>query len=627
MNRAVPDFGPYDAELLVIGEAGGKEEGAKGRPFVGATGRKVREMIAATGLDPERQRYANVIPVEMATLPKTPAGVQAVVRAHWHSIEATLLRGSHRAVIAYGRAALWRLTGRTKITDEHGGVYHVEIGGQSVPLVVSIHPAAIMRSKIEAGWELVRTATERACGYARGALTYNSTRQRPTQEWCYDGAWALYLRDYCRTHNVHLAIDTEYDRNTKVPFLIGMSCDGEHVYSFVPTDDALDAIRLLLDDDKIVKVFHHAPADITALATRHVSVRPPIMDTLMLHATVWPDLPVGLERVALHLFDHWRSWKDMPHDDPAYNAIDVAATWRAYARLMQEATEWGLLGVIAREVRHVSVLCLAMEARGLAVDPTAQRRAVDANARECDAIRTEVTQHVADVFAKRRVPFERRLSEVADELATIVQPRLKKDRDPVVDAHATALRKERDRCRTVIARWTNGFDLGNNDHLRWLLYDAAGFKLPVQKVDGRPTANADAIARLLALKRVHESPVIKTVLAGVKAYQHARKMTNTFLLWNEDENCPSPAIDAQGFAHPEYRPFGTGTGRLAGGPDSDLGDRTTNPYAFNALNIPEKTRLIYIPHPATFTVDPVAIATEVSIDDDDEDEHTPGDLP
>jgi hypothetical protein len=335
----------------------------------------------------------------------------------------------------------------------------------------------------------------------------------------------------------------------------------------------------------------------------------------MMHATLYPDLPVGLSRVTLHLQDHWSEWKGMAHDDPAYNALDVVATWRDFDVLAKRMTATDMWPVYMREVRHVGVLAMAMEARGLCVDATAQRQAVIDNSATCARIKDEVTRHVGMMFAKRRRPFEQRLSEVADELAGIKLPRLKKDRDPEVDAHVAALRKERTRCAAVIARWTKGFDLGNNDHLRWLLYDAEGFKLTPQRVDGRITANADAIARLLALKKVQESPMIREVLASIKEYQHALKMTNTFLLWDSEREAPSKAIDSQNCAHPEYRPFGTGTGRMAGGPDSDLGDKQINAYAYNALNIPEETRVIYVAHPATFTVDPVAVTTEV--DDDD----------
>ena len=608
MNRAVHDTGPYDAPLLVIGEAGGKEEGAKGRPFVGVTGRRVRELIADAGLDPERQvRYANVIPVEMGALPNNPSAMQAIVRAHWNSIDASLLRGEHRAVLLYGRAALWRITGATKITDHCGEVAMIEVGGRMVPCVASIHPASVMRSKIEAGWRLVRAATERACRYASGAIEYDPSRMMPPWAKVYTAGPVILMHEAAVASGWPVAIDTEYDRVSKRPFTIGLSLDGEHVSSVVPLDDTISALRDMLDDARVVKVFHHAPADVAALATLGIDVRPTIYDTLMMYATLYPDLPVGLERVSLHLFDHWHSWKGMAHDDPGYNAIDVAATWRAFVMLSEEMTRAGLWPVYMREVRHVGVLAMAMEARGLAVDRVAQGEAVRANERTCAAIKAEVEGHVAGVFARRLVIPERQLALIEEELPTIVQPRLKKDRDPVVALRVETMQKARTKLRAVIERWSRGFDLGNNDHLRWLLYDADGFKLPVQRHEGRPTANADAIARLLALKRVQESAVIKSVLAGVKEYQHAMKMTGTFL---------NPWLDWQDIAHPEYRAFGTGTGRMAGGPDSDLGDRQVNAYSYNALNLPEETRLIYVPHRADFAVGAAAVATEVEDDDD-----------
>jgi len=614
MNRAVPDFGPYDAPLLVVGEAGGKHEGARGQPFVGPVGRRVREIITRYGLNADTQvRYANVIPVEMPTLPKTPYAMQAIVRTHWHSIEATLLRGEHRAVIAYGRAALWRLTGRTKITDEHGSVSHIAVGGREIPTVASIHPAAVMRSKIEAGWTLVRAATERACRYACG-LEFDASRQAPRHAHVYNAGPIVLMHEAAVASGCPVAIDTEYNRDTKVPFLIGLSVDGENVCSVVPTGDTIFALRQLLDDPKVTKLLHHAPADVTSLAAIGIAIRPPIVDTLMMYATVFPDLPVGLARCALHLFDHWHEWKGMAHDDPAYNAIDVVATWRLYPILHCEMTRRGLWPVWQREARHVGVLCMAMEARGLAVDPTAQRKAVHENEVAGAKLHMEVSAHVDSIFAKRRLPYEKELGEVTALIETIKLPRLRKDRDPEQNRVVSELRKRRDRCKIVIERWSKGFDLGNNDHLRWLLYDADGLKLPVQHKDGRVTANADAIARLLALKRVQESPTTRTVLVGVKEYQHLKKMTNTFLLWDADG--PSQAIDRQGVAHPEYRAFGTGTGRLAGGPDSDLGDRKVNQWSYNALNIPEETRRIYVPHPASFVVDTSAVTTEITDDDE-----------
>jgi uracil-DNA glycosylase family 4 len=623
MNRPVPDYGPYDAPLLVVGEAGGKHEGAKGRPFVGPTGARVRAMVAEAGLDPERDvRWANVIPMEMSTLPKTVGAMQGVVRRWWSAIDATLAMGQHRGVIVYGRAAAFRLLGLTGILDAHGGVYHVEVGGRRVPCVVSVHPAAVMRTKIEAGWELVTKATQRACRYATGVATFDAQRQLPGWKWCYSGAEIIALWHEAVVRGAPIAIDTEYDRETKRPFIIGMTCDGESVLTVAPTEETVLALRQVMNDANVVKLIHHIPADVTSLSTLGVDVRPPVVNTLTMYATVWPDLPVGLARCALHLFDHWHDWKDMSHGDPQYNAIDVVATWRLYHELLPRMSEFDLWDVWRREVRHVDVLCLAMEARGLMVDGDAQRRAVVANDIEAEKLRAEVNAHVEVIFAKRIGPVAERLAEVIGELdkMTPLLPRLVRDREPAMDARVKELRKLRDQYRGKIERWSKGFDLGNNEHLRWLLYDEDAFKLPVQRKDGRPTANADAIAKLRGLKRVQESPAMARVLTGVKEYQHLKKMKSTFLLWDVAGDRASGAVDGGGCAHPEYRSFGAGTGRLAGGPDTDLGDRKVNPYAYNALNIPEETRHIYIPHREGFEVSLVTVASEVVDDAEDVDE-------
>ena len=648
MSRAVPDTGPFDAPLLIVGEAGGKDEGRRGEPFVGAVGRRVRAILRANGVDDKREvRYANVIPIEMPTLPAATGAWQAIVRAHWSEIEPTLMRGEHAAVLAYGRAALWRLTGATRITEQHGAIGTIEVGGRTVPLVASIHPASVMRSKVEAGWTLVEAATARAVRYARGARV-DPTIMLPAFEWDDDGTKVRVLHDEAIASGRHVAIDCEFDRDTKRPFIIGVSVDGVSVVSAMVTDATVVALRALLDDARVTKVLHHAPADVVSLATIGVGVRPPIYDTLLMYAACYPDLPVGLARVALHLFDHVYAWKGMEMG-AQYNAIDVALTWRAFGVLRETMAVMGVDAVWSHELQHVSALCLAQEARGLAVDPVRQRTEVDARKAEAATITARVKARVDEMFALRRRPYEIELARALDGIIAfeqeyriacvehpnytgLVKPR-GKDKGECschamynMNVHArtcvSELRKTRDRCKTVIKRWTlSGFELGSNDHLRWLLYDADGFKLTPQRDPhtGRPTASADAIARLLALKRVQATPLIRDTLIDVKRYQHLEKMVSTFLLWDDKRARASDAIDKQGFAHPEDRPFGTGTGRHAGGPDATLDDRRVNPYAYSVLNLPEETRAIYVPHPAVFTVDTAGVDVEVVEDDEQDD--------
>lgn len=60
-TNAVPGEGPEDAEILFIGEAPGFHEDRQGRPFVGAAGQFLEELLGKIGLKREQVYIANVV--------------------------------------------------------------------------------------------------------------------------------------------------------------------------------------------------------------------------------------------------------------------------------------------------------------------------------------------------------------------------------------------------------------------------------------------------------------------------------------------------------------------------------------------------------------------------------------
>jgi len=576
--QPVPDYGPYDARLLVLAEAGGKEEGRLGRPMMGATGRKVRRFIERAGLDPERDvKYANVIPYAMAGMPKTFGALKAIVDKHWDDLTPTLSIGRHNAVLLLGRAALYRLTGRTGILAEQGSTYLQEVGSSgTIPCVASVHPASIMRSKLEAGWSLFDVAVQRACDYARG-LPFDENAQVPSYTLVNDGLDLLDL--IARAEPITtITIDTEFSTVTNKPFLIGVSFDGKRVLSVRPNESTIPVLQSLLARQGVVKIFHHAPADITALLAIEIDVAPPIEDTLRFNSILYPDLPVGLSKVALFRLAHWHNWKGMEHDDPFYNAIDVVATRQVRDEQLVEMSQGDMWPVWEREASYMGLLCMAMEARGLAVDTRARDATIEAWQVEVDA-KTARLKEIADgLFGARAAPLVDRLAMIEIDLqqdppvtrVCEAHPKYCGLRKPSKKASSceacatiyeslqgyreriAALRKERLGLTAKIRRWTVlpskgsgviGFDPGNNDHARWILYDKAGFGFPVQRKDGHVTANADAMARLRALKKVQDNPVGIEFLDLRQSRQHLAKMISTFL---------NPQLDNQGCARTDY---------------------------------------------------------------------------
>jgi uracil-DNA glycosylase family 4 len=237
LNRAVPDTGPWTARLLIVGEAGGKEEGRQGEPFVGPTGNELKRRVEKAGLNWGTDvRRANVIPYEMPGLPKTVGGMKEVVRQNWDSLNNTLVNGDYKAVLTVGRAALYRLTGKTGIKAETGGVFcpvpaSVIVGSEfkatrvrDVPVVACLHPAAVMRTKLGAEWALVNVAVKRACGYALGDPFV------PMAQWpdvFHYGEWNAEALSERLDETSAVAIDTEFNVATGLPFLVGIEEIGE----------------------------------------------------------------------------------------------------------------------------------------------------------------------------------------------------------------------------------------------------------------------------------------------------------------------------------------------------------------------------------------------------------------
>ena len=60
-TRAVPGEGPEDARIMFIGEAPGYNEDQQGRPFVGAAGQFLEQLLASVGLSRQKVYITNVI--------------------------------------------------------------------------------------------------------------------------------------------------------------------------------------------------------------------------------------------------------------------------------------------------------------------------------------------------------------------------------------------------------------------------------------------------------------------------------------------------------------------------------------------------------------------------------------
>jgi DNA polymerase len=144
-TQAVPGEGNPDTDILFIGEAPGKNEDLQGRPFVGAAGKFLDELIASIGLKREDIFIGNIIkhrpPNNRDPLPDEVAAYTPWLAEQIRIIDPPL-------IVALGRYAMDYLLGEGfSITKIHGQPKRLPAGRQAAAGKVIFpvyHPAAAL---------------------------------------------------------------------------------------------------------------------------------------------------------------------------------------------------------------------------------------------------------------------------------------------------------------------------------------------------------------------------------------------------------------------------------------------------------------------------------------------------
>lgn len=143
-------FGTGDAhaDWMVIGEAPGVEEDRRGEPFVGKAGQLLDAMLAAVG----RSRRSGVFIANV--LKCRPPGNRDPQADEAARCEPFLKRQielvSPKVIVALGRTSAQRLLGSdASLASLRGTVHHYACAGRNIPLVVTYHPAYLLRTPLD----------------------------------------------------------------------------------------------------------------------------------------------------------------------------------------------------------------------------------------------------------------------------------------------------------------------------------------------------------------------------------------------------------------------------------------------------------------------------------------------
>jgi uracil-DNA glycosylase family 4 len=153
-TQTVFGVGDRNAEWMFIGEAPGEQEDLQGEPFVGRAGQLLNEMVRALGLARESVYIANVLkcrpPRNRDPAPEEAAACEGYLKSQLALVQPKI-------IVAVGRIAAQNLLKTaTPIGKLRGQVHYYE----HIPLVVTYHPAYLLRSQTEKrrAWEDLKLA-------------------------------------------------------------------------------------------------------------------------------------------------------------------------------------------------------------------------------------------------------------------------------------------------------------------------------------------------------------------------------------------------------------------------------------------------------------------------------------
>ncbi|MCX6079586.1 MAG: uracil-DNA glycosylase [Chloroflexi bacterium] len=136
-NMSVPGEGPANAEIMLIGEGPGATEDAQGRPFIGAAGKFLVELLGQAGLQRTDVWICNVVkcrpPLNRDPNPDELAACNLYLERQIAAI-------NPKIIITLGRFSMGKFMPGVKITQVHGQMCRIN----ERFVIAMFHPAAAL---------------------------------------------------------------------------------------------------------------------------------------------------------------------------------------------------------------------------------------------------------------------------------------------------------------------------------------------------------------------------------------------------------------------------------------------------------------------------------------------------
>ena len=140
-TQLVMGAGNADADIVLVGEAPGKNEDEQGLPFVGAAGKFLNEMLASAGMNREDVYITNIVKYRP---PNNRDPLPEEKKAFWPYLLEQLQIIEPKIVVTLGRHSMEYFLPGQYISKIHGQPKRIQLGDHEIVIVPLYHPAAAL---------------------------------------------------------------------------------------------------------------------------------------------------------------------------------------------------------------------------------------------------------------------------------------------------------------------------------------------------------------------------------------------------------------------------------------------------------------------------------------------------
>jgi len=142
--HAVPGSGNIENPLVIfVGEGPGRNEDLHGKPFVGAGGKLLDELLLNAGLERGRVYITNIVKCRPPKNRKPKPDEVEICTSNYLEYQIEILKPT--LICTLGATALEYFTGEKKMGPNHGKILNARKSG--IPVLATYHPASVFRNR------------------------------------------------------------------------------------------------------------------------------------------------------------------------------------------------------------------------------------------------------------------------------------------------------------------------------------------------------------------------------------------------------------------------------------------------------------------------------------------------